>query len=267
MTPEIWIAALFGLVLGSFLNVCVYRLPYDLSVLKPARSFCPRCLAQVAWYDNIPLLSWLLLGAKCRRCRQRISWQYPAVELLTALAFASAIWRLGPTMAGLKLCLYGFLLIGCIFTDLRERILPDEFTLGGTYLGLMLACLVQLPDPRMLSLFLPPQWPDLFRNFVEAAGSAAIPALLMYGVGELYLRIRGREGLGFGDVKMVAMMGAFYGLGSTLVAVMFGSILGSIIGLGAVMGRKEDAGTYELPFGTFLGVAALLQQHWPVYTR
>ena len=172
------------------------------------------------------------------------------------MRFASDNWA-GATPEGYKLCLYSFLLIGCMFSDLRERILPDEFTLGGTYVGVALSCLIALPDPRIVHLFLPMQWPEMFRNFVESAVSAGLPALLMWLVGEIYLRVRGREGLGFGDVKMVAMIGAFLGLQGALLTLIAGSLVGGVGGLLFIWLTGKDASTYQLPFGAFLGGAAL----------
>ena len=261
MNLEIVLAAIYGLVLGSFLNVCVYRMPLDLAIWKPARSFCPKCLGTIAWYDNIPVLSFLLLGAKCRRCGSKISWRYPAVELLTALAFAWAIAKHGATGEGYKLCGYAFLMIGCMFSDLEERILPDEFTLGGTWIGLALACVVALPQPLILPILLwQAKLPPMFVNLLESALGAALPTFIFWLVGEVYLRMRGREGLGFGDVKMVAMMGAFYGLGPALIGIAIGSVIASVAGVIFITLKRKDASSYELPFGTFLGLGGLIQQ-------
>lgn len=261
MTLEVILAAIYGLVLGSFLNVCVYRMPLDLAIWKPARSFCPRCLGTIAWYDNIPVLSFLVLGGKCRRCGSKISWRYPAVELLTAVFFAWAIFKHGATGEGYKLCAYAFLMIGCMFADLEERILPDEFTLGGMWLGLGWACLLELPKPMILPILLwQSKLPAMFVNLLEAGLGAALPTFVFWLVGEIYMRVRGREGLGFGDVKMVAMMGAFYGLGPALIGIAIGSVFASVFGLIFIKLKKEDASSYELPFGTFLGLGGLVQQ-------
>jgi len=261
MTIEVILAAIYGLVLGSFLNVCIFRFVYELALTKPARSFCPRCMNPVAWYDNIPVLSYLLLGGKCRRCRTAIAWRYPLVEVATSAAFAAAIAIYGATPAGFKLCFYAFLMIGCIFSDIEERILPDEFTLGGMAAGLTMACLLPLPEPRILPLVL---WnsglPGPFVNLLEAALGAGLPTGLMWMVGLLMTRWKAREALGLGDVKMVAMMGAFYGLGPTLVAVAIGSVLGLVIGLPYILLTRNDYRTYEIPYGSFLGGAALIQQ-------
>src|SRR5579884_3049817 len=124
------LAALAGLLIGSFLNVCIYRLPRDLSVVAP-RSFCPECDRPIAWYDNVPLLSYALLAGRCRRCGASIPWRYPVVELLTAVLFFIAVWILGVNAAAIKYCVFAAILVTLIFSDLEEKILPDEFTLGG----------------------------------------------------------------------------------------------------------------------------------------
>ena len=127
---EAALAGLFGLLIGSFLNVCIYRLPRDLSVVRP-RSYCPQCEKPIAWFDNIPLVSYLMLGRRCRHCRQPIPVRYPIVEALTAVLFFVFVAALGPKLAALKFCLFAALLVGMIFSDFEELILPDEFTLGG----------------------------------------------------------------------------------------------------------------------------------------
>src|ERR1700683_1987218 len=137
------LAFLAGLLIGSFLNVCVYRLPRDLSVVRP-RSFCPQCDKMIAWYDNIPLVSYILLRARCRHCGARIPLRYPLVELATALAFAVCCAALGPSVAAAKYSIFSAILITLIASDMEERILPDEFTLGGTVIGLAFSPFVEL---------------------------------------------------------------------------------------------------------------------------
>lgn len=262
MPDVLWIVIALGagLLIGSFLNACIYRLPRDLSVLRPARSFCPQCEATISWFDNIPLLSFLVLRGRCRACRAAIPWRYPLVEALTAAAFLASLWQFGPGAEAVKLFLYSALLIGLVFTDFEERILPDEFTLGGTLAGILLAGFVLL-EPGFTLLLLPeataPRWQSIGESVLGALG----PSLSLWAVGELYFRIRGREGLGFGDVKMTALMGAFYGLGGVLPALVLGSVLGSVVGVLFILVRKKDAATYELPFGSFLGFASLLLEH------
>ncbi len=250
------IAALFGLLIGSFLNVCIFRLPRDLSVVHP-RSFCTGCEKQIAWYDNIPVLSYLILGAKCRNCGEPFSWRYPVVELLTGLLFFASVMRFGASAEALKLCIFCALIVGLTFMDFEERILADEFTVGGMIFGLLLSFFVPLPV-FVGHFILPSDWKESFLSLGEALLGGLLPAFVLWGIGELYFRIRGREGLGFGDVKMIAMIGAFYGLQGSLVTLIFGSLAGSVLGLLFIAVSKKDAASYELPFGSFLGVAALV---------
>jgi leader peptidase (prepilin peptidase)/N-methyltransferase len=250
------LAFLGGLLIGSFLNVCIYRWPRDLSVVRP-RSFCPACNHPVAWYDNLPLLSYALLGGRCRHCGKSISLRYPLVELLTAVLLFVIVFSYGPTLPAVKWCLFSALLVGLIFSDLEERILPDELTLGGLVAGLLLA-VVAPSDPAFVALVMPAGWGRVWPSVGESLLGAGLSAGLLWLVGTLYLKVRGREGLGFGDVKMVAMIGAFLGLEGTLLAVVLGSILGSVLGLIYIFATRKQASTYELPFGTFLGSAALL---------
>jgi leader peptidase (prepilin peptidase)/N-methyltransferase len=242
------LAGLAGLIIGSFLNVSIYRLPRDLSVARPARSFCPFCKTTIAWYDNIPVISYLLLRGRCRRCNASIAIRYPLVELLAASAFACAVAQHGPTLAAVKLMLFAALLIGLIFTDLEERILPDEMTIGGAIAGIAFAWFV--PPPA-----------GLFELFVPSPLAAALDGLSVAGVlwlvGALYRVIRKRDGLGLGDVKMMGMVAIYLGLSGSLLTMILGSLAGSILGLLFIWIRGKDAGTYELPFGSFLGAAAL----------
>ena len=252
---EAWLAALAGLLIGSFLNVCIYRLPLDLSVVSP-RSYCPKCKATIRWYDNIPLLSFLALKGRCRKCDARIPFRYPIVELLTAIAFFCSFWFLGVTLAAVKFSLYGAILIALVFSDLEERILPDEFTIGGAILGLGFAFFVHLDWGPMALLVSSLGNPALISAF-ESAFSALVCAGALWLVAVLYERVRHREGLGLGDVKMVALIGAFLGLQAALLTLIVASLLGAVVGLLYIWITGKDASTYELPFGTFLGIAAL----------
>ena len=251
---EALLALPFGLVIGSFLNVCIFRLPRDLSVVAP-RSFCIECEKTIGWFDLIPVLSYLLLSGKCRNCGHRISWRYPLVELLTGALFSFVAWKFGLTLAALKICIFGAILIALIFTDIETRILPEEFTLGGIAVGLVFSWFVLLP-PGLVSFFRNTPNSSL-NSLYESALGAAVPAISMYVLGVLYLKIRKREGLGLGDVAMVAMIGSFLGLIPGILSLMIGSVLGSVLGLIFMIASKKDMRTYELPFGTFLGVGAL----------
>lgn len=254
--PEAILAGLFGMLIGSFLNVCIYRMPRDLSVVAP-RSFCPVCERPVAWFDNIPVLSWLLLKGRCRGCATSIPVRYPFVEFLTGVLFFIGVLGYGWTAAGLRFCVFAAILVALIFMDLEERILADEFTIGGMAVGLVLAWFAPLP-PDFVSLFLPPDLDQRIISLAEAAFAAIGLSAMLWLIGEVYRRVRKKEGLGFGDVKMVGCMGAFLGLGPTLIAVITGSVLGSVIGILYIWLRRKDASTYELPFGSFLGIAGLI---------
>ncbi|HML18055.1 MAG TPA: prepilin peptidase [Bryobacteraceae bacterium] len=248
------LAILAGLLIGSFLNVCVFRLPRELSVVRP-RSFCPACEKMIAWYDNIPVVSYIVLRARCRHCGERIPLRYPVVELATAAAFGVCVAALGVTLAGLKYAIFSAILITLIASDSEERILPDEFTLGGIAIGLGFSAFVPL-DPGFAYLLLPFSAGMRWRSVGESVlGTAA--ALLLWLVGWAYQKLRDREGLGLGDVKMIAMIGAFLGLKLTLLTLIAASLAGSIGGLIYIFAARKDMSTYELPFGSFLGMAAL----------
>jgi leader peptidase (prepilin peptidase)/N-methyltransferase len=254
MTEAI-LAALAGLLIGSFLNVCIYRMPRDLSVVKP-RSYCPECKHMIAWYDNIPLLSYLMLMGRCRRCGHHIPPRYPIVEFLTAAAFFCSVKFLGPNLAAVKFCVFGAILIALVASDLEERILPDEFTIGGAVLGVVFAAFVPL-NGGILRLMFPPNQHEWLLSIADAIFAGAFCGGALWVVGALYEKLRHREGLGFGDVKMVAMIGTFLGVQGALLTLIAGSLLGAVIGLAYVWFTGKDASTYELPFGSFLGVAAL----------
>lgn len=253
------LALLFGLLIGSFLNVCIHRWPRDLSVVRP-RSQCIHCGKQIAWFDNIPVLSFIALGARCRQCKGAIHWRYPVVELLTGLCFAAIASEYGLTPIAAKYCIFAALLIGMIFADLDTLILPDEFTIGGFFIGMGFSFFVPVPDSTftfMLSIlgFRVNQW---ISSPLEALFGGLFPAFCLWLMGWIFEKVRHKEGLGFGDVKMIAMIGAFVGIRGTLFTVIGGSVLGSVVGLLWIKVTKQDAGTYQLPFGSFLGLAALI---------
>jgi leader peptidase (prepilin peptidase)/N-methyltransferase len=250
-----------GLLIGSFLNVCIFRLPRDLSVASPARSFCPQCEKTIAWYDNIPVLSYLLLGGRCRYCKTRIPLRYLLVELTTGAAFAVCAGKLGWSLAALKYAVYSAIMIALIATDVEERILPDEFTLGGTLLGVAFAAFVPL-EHYFAAMFIPFSWGPRWQSLGESVFAAAVGSGSIWLVGWLYMKVRHREGLGFGDVKMIAMIGAFVGLRLSLMTLILASIAGSVLGLAYIKLTHKDAATYELPFGSFLGVTALIVALW-----
>lgn len=257
---EALLAFLFGLLIGSFLNVCIHRWPRDLSVVTP-RSQCPKCGNMIAWYDNVPLLSFALLGGKCRHCGARISWRYPVVELMTGALFLNFIYGAhGVTVPAIKMCIFSALMVGLLFSDLEERILPDELTKGGMALGFLFALIVPVPSNVAQSLL----WlvgldlNGVAASVAEATFGAAIPAFFLWAAGAVYEKIRHKEGLGFGDVKLIAMVGSFFGLQGALLVWLLGSVSASILGFGYIKVTGKDAGSYELPYGTFLCAAALI---------
>jgi leader peptidase (prepilin peptidase) / N-methyltransferase len=249
----ILIAALIGLLIGSFLNVCIYRVMRDLSIVRP-RSFCPCCQKTIAWYDNVPLLSFLILRGRCRQCASPIPWRYPLTEALTAAAFAAIAGRYGLTLAAFKWIVFESCMIVLFWTDLEERLLPDEFTIGGIVVGGIFSLFV--PVPGVLGELLlgdsRPVWESLFNMGIGAVLIAG-PIWLL---GTFYAKLRKREGLGFGDVKLLAMLGVFLGADGGLLALLIGAVSGSILGIAYIFLARKDAGSYELPFGTFLCAAA-----------
>lgn len=250
---------LFGLAIGSFLNVCIRRIPAGHSITLPA-SRCPKCQTPIKPYDNIPVVSWLVLRGKCRACHAPISALYPAVELLTGLLFLACYAAFGLTAEALKWAVFSALIVVLVFTDLRERLLPNEVNYAGFALGLVLSLFTKPVDGTALWLAnkifdFPPPAPAL--SFADALLGAAFGSVMLWTVAEGYFRLRGREGMGFGDVKMMLMAGAFLGLKRTVLTILVGALLGSVIGLLVIVIGKKGR-DYELPFGTFLGAGALL---------
>ncbi|MCA2967041.1 MAG: prepilin peptidase [Acidobacteriaceae bacterium] len=249
-------AGLLGLLIGSFLNVCIYRLPRDLTVWAPARSFCPACERGIAWYDNLPVFSYLWLRGRCRQCGERIPARYLLTEVLCGVMFFVSAWFWGWSLQAGKMMMFSAINLTLFFSDLEERILPDEFTLGGALAGLVWAYFVALPM-GLTMLFLPLDTPARWISVAEGGFAAGLAYGSFRLLGWSYERFRGREGLGMGDMKMVAMFGAFLGLMSMLEAILIGSVLGSVLGLAFIKLRREDSAQYELPFGSFLAVGAV----------
>jgi leader peptidase (prepilin peptidase)/N-methyltransferase len=256
---EALLAFLFGLIIGSFLNVCIHRWPRGRSVVKP-RSHCVRCRKFIPWYDNIPLVSYVILGGQCRYCGRRISLRYPFVELLMGLVFFFFVWTLGLTAAAIKMCVFCSMLVALIFSDLEKRLLPDELTLGGAVIGFAFSFFVPVPDfmAQALLWMFGANVQGRAHWVLESAVGALLPAIFLWGGGWIYYKIRKQEGLGFGDVKLIAMVGSFLGLRGALLTLVLGSISGSILGYGYIKATHRDAATYALPFGTFLGASALV---------
>jgi leader peptidase (prepilin peptidase)/N-methyltransferase len=254
-------------------------------------SACPACEKSIRFYDNIPVLSWLILRGRCRNCSAVISPRYLVVELLTGLLFVSCYAHFGLSLAMLKCVVLGFLLLGLIFTDAETHLLPDKMTLTGLVAGLVFSLLVPVND--LASLLLPgvfqiPISADIswrLFSFMDALLGTAVGASFLYGAGAIYLRARGVEGMGFGDVKLMAMIGAFLGLRLTILTILVASIAGSLFGLWTVfvvwikrMQRRKhvfhEAGAtarrhawdsalvalrrHQMPFGVFLGSMGLV---------
>ena len=260
-TPLVLISAiifLYGAVFGSFLNVCIYRVPRGESIVRP-RSRCPGCKKPIPAWLNIPILSYLLLRGKCRNCGQPISLRYPFVEALTGLIATGLFLVYGFSSPFFVNSVFCCLLVVLIFIDLDERILPDIFTKGGIVAGLLLAPLQDSSFFTMKIPFLPDS--TFLQNVADPLYSSVIGILFgagfLWGVSWLYLKIRKVEGMGFGDVKMIAMIGAFTGWQLTWFSILFGSLIGSLLG-GTYMLLKKKGSRFELPFGTFLGMAGIL---------
>jgi len=280
-----------GLLFGSFLNVCISRLPDHRSINKP-RSHCPHCKQTIRWYDNIPLLSWVLLRARCRHCKAAIPWRYPLVELAIGLWFLeilSLVFTLemnnvhglpGPTtndfIGVAAFGILGFLLIGLIVMDWQTHTLPDAFTLTGTAIGFFLVCVqaiflapgeddiklnprhsVRMSSPGSFvakgNVFLTGSEHLVFGRLAAIVGAA----LLLLAIRAIYKAIRHREGLGLGDVKLLAMIAAFLGFWPAILALFLGVILTSVYAITLLARRKADAATH-LPLGTFLSIGGLI---------
>jgi leader peptidase (prepilin peptidase)/N-methyltransferase len=228
-------AAAFGAVIGSFLNVVIYRLPLKKSVVWPS-SACPHCARELMWYENIPVFSYLVLRGRCRTCGGGISARYPLVEALTALMFAAAWWHFGPGALLASRLIFGCALIVLFAIDLEHHLLPNAITLPGIVVGFV------------FSLFAGPGWRSSLLGIAVGAG-------VLWAIAEAYYRIRHEEGLGMGDIKMLAMVGAFLGWQLTLLTLMLASLGGTLIGM-ILIATKRGGLKYALPFGTFIALGA-----------
>ena len=236
---EVAIFAL-GLCFGSFLNVCIYRLPREKSVVTP-RSACPHCGDPIPLYHNLPVLSWLILRGKCRSCKQPISPRYLVIELLTGLLFLGCYAHFGLTLAMLKCVVLGYLLLGLVFTDAETKLLPDAMTLPGLALGIGFSLIVPVNDlasriiPGLVSPAMRSEISWRIWSLSDSLLGAAVGASFLYGAAAIYLRARGVEGMGFGDVKLMALIGAFLGTKLTVLTIFAASLTGSLFGLSMVL--------------------------------
>jgi leader peptidase (prepilin peptidase)/N-methyltransferase len=267
--------------------VCITRIPEGLSIVSPG-SRCPRCLTPIKPYDNIPVFGWLLLRGKCRNCSLPISPMYPLVELATGLLFVLTYYEYGVNLVSLKWLIFSSLMIVLVVTDLRVRLLPDAINWPGLVVGLAFAFRITIFDPTSGTVYfllgfrkLPP-YPAVFFNVVNAVLGALLGSMLLLGAALLYKLVRKKDGMGMGDVKMMAMAGAFLGPRGTFLTILLGTLFGSVIGLSWVgilylVGWKRElaeraarrglggvsairwaiASQYQLPLGTFLGAGAL----------
>lgn len=247
-----------GLLIGSFLNVCIARLPRGVSIVKPP-SHCPRCRESIRFYDNIPILSFLILRGKCRRCGEPISWRYPLVELTNALLYvwiAREFWFGGEAILLMAFC---SALIVITFIDFDHQIIPDSITLPGILIGVSIApfYLFTLNEPLPFNLghLVPHAWPHLisFLNSVIGMLCGAVPLLT---IGWLWEKLRHVEAMGGGDVKLMGMVGAFLGWKGALLTIMLGALTGSIVGLGLIMLKRHHMDKV-IPFGPFLALGAV----------
>jgi leader peptidase (prepilin peptidase) / N-methyltransferase len=229
-------AALFGAIIGSFLNVCIHRLPRDTSIVWPA-SACPTCGRALSWFENIPIVSYTFLLGRCRTCRAPISMRYPIVEALTAAMFALAWWYYGPGPLLVSRLIFGCALIVLFAIDLEHHLLPNVITLTGIIVGFLLSFTTEQPG-----------WRSSLIGIVAGGG-------VLFLIAEGYYRVRHEEGLGMGDVKMLAMMGAFLGWPLAILSLMIASVAGTIVGIALIVTGRGTM-KYALPFGTFLAIGA-----------
>jgi leader peptidase (prepilin peptidase)/N-methyltransferase len=289
---------LFGMIVGSFLNVCITRIPEDISIVSPG-SRCPRCRTPIKPYDNVPVLGWLWLRGKCRSCGLPISPMYPLIELATGLLFVAAFLDFGITQAAVKWLFFTCLIVILAVTDLRVRLLPDLVNWPGFAAGLMFSAFVPPGNGFagiLMERFLQVRLPGFAAGILDGLLGAAFGSFLLWGLAAGYKLVRGHEGMGMGDVKMIAMIGAFLGVRGTFLTLLVGSFLGSVIGLGLVVAlylggwrsgvakraSRRGLGTvqrlrwaiarqYQLPLGTFLGIGAMaivyggpvIADYWP----
>ncbi|MDG0816723.1 prepilin peptidase [Bdellovibrio svalbardensis] len=227
-----------GAIFGSFANVIILRLPKEESIVKP-RSYCYSCKTPIKWYDNIPILSWFILKGKCRKCGAKFSFRYPLVEIITGVLFALSYHYAGWTWNLPEYLIFIFGLVVCTFIDLDHMILPDEFTLSGIVIGLIGAAL----NPQ--------------REFMEAFWGVLMGGGFLWGMAYVYYLMTKQEGMGGGDIKLLAWIGALLGWKAIPFVIMSSAIIGSVIGI--IAARKQKAGLKTvIPFGPYLALGAVI---------
>jgi len=253
---------IFGSIIGSFLNVCIYRLPREESIAYP-RSHCTSCDQSISFYNNIPILSYLFLNGKCSNCKSKISLRYPIVEILTGLLFLATVWSFGLTTQTFFYLIFLSSIVAITFIDLEHMIIPNVITYPGIIVGILYNALKTDWDnsSESISKFsfgiqdffsLLNELPILNSLFGVILG-AGILLVIAYS----YEIIKKRQGMGMGDVKLLAMIGAFFGWEGVLFVIFLGSILGSVIGISIIIAKRGDL-KYALPFGPFLSIAAVI---------
>jgi leader peptidase (prepilin peptidase)/N-methyltransferase len=231
------LAAVVGVCVGSFLNVCIYRLPRGQSLASPP-SRCPHCERPLRWYHNIPIVSWVALRGRCAHCQAPISIQYPVIELVTALVWLLIVWMTPVGWLLASRLVLATALIVLFMIDLEHQLLPNVITLPGIVVGLA------------FSVVAPPRPADALLGALLGGG-------VLYAIAAAYYLLRKEEGMGMGDVKMLAMVGAFLGWRAVLLTLVLSSFAGAVIGV-VMMGLQKGSMRYALPFGTFLAVGALI---------
>ncbi len=241
-------AFIFGIIFGSFLNVCISRLPSGASIIKP-RSRCPSCKKSIAAYDNIPLLSFLILRGRCRNCKKKISWEYPAVEFVSGLLAMACLAQLhSPGLAALWFLTFICPLLVVSVIDLHHYIIPDEISLPFIGVGFL---------TRLISV----QFQNVLPTLLDSLAGALLGGGVLFLFAVLYEKIRKQEGLGGGDVKLLAMIGAFLGWKAVFLVIFFSSVLASLVGIFLMIFKRAGLSS-QIPYGPFLALGAILQFFW-----
>lgn len=253
-TASIWFLYIYvfvlGAVVGSFLNVCISRLPDRQSIVKP-RSRCPKCENAIAWYDNLPIISFIILRAKCRHCGEPISFQYPIIELLTAALFVLVMHNFTNIPAIVIYMVFTSALVVITFIDLEHYIIPDEISLPGVVIGLLLSLLPDTVTGGQL----------VTSSVVDSLIGCVVGGGLLYLTALFSLVAFKKEGMGGGDIKLLAMVGAFLGWKMALMTIVVGSVFGAFVGVALILLRLKVRGDY-IPFGPYLALGAFLAMMW-----
>lgn len=249
---KIFAVFLFGLSVGSFLNVVIYRMPRDISIVYPP-STCPACKNRIRWYDNIPVVSYVFLGGRCRFCGSKIGVKYPLVELLTGMSAVAVYLKFGFYLDFLFYFYFVASMIALSFIDLEFKIIPDQINFGGLFAGVLFSVVNSIKAQSL-------------EPVLSAITGAAVGAGFLYLVAFLYLKYRGIEGLGMGDVKLMAFIGAYAGWFGALFTIFFGSLAGAVVGVTVIKLLKKDY-YYEIPFGPFLATGGLIYLFFGEYIK